>query len=113
MRQACILLAIVLPACAANEPVTQAPKSAQVETPSVLVRNQEVTRDDDAITSQVLKVIRSEPILKGIDIHVHTLEGEVTLSGSVKNPDERQRAEGLARTVPGVKNVNSRIELTK
>jgi hyperosmotically inducible protein len=113
MRKACVPLILVLSACAAQAPQGDGKPVARVETPSVLVKNTEVTRADDTITNEVRKAIRSEPILKGIDIEVQTREGEVTLSGLVKNPDERQRAEGLARTVPGVKNVNSRIELTK
>ena len=113
MRRIWPLLPIVLVACAAEAPREDSKPVARVETPSVLVKNTEVTRADDTITSEVRKAIRSEPILKGVDIQVQTREGEVTLSGSVKNPDERQRAEGLARTVPGVKNVESRIELTK
>lgn len=113
MRKACLLPALVLSACAANTPEAEAPKAARVETPSVLVQNKQVTREDDAIASDVRKVIRAEPLLKGLDIQVEANDGEITLTGKVPTPDERQRAEGLARTVPGVKDVNSRIELTK
>jgi hypothetical protein len=51
---------------------------------------------------------------KGIDstaISVETFKGRVLLSGYVKGPDQRQRAEGLTRSVPGVKEVNNNLEM--
>jgi osmotically-inducible protein OsmY len=51
---------------------------------------------------------------KGIDstaISVETFKGRVLLAGYVKSPDQRQRAEGITRSVAGVKTVNNQIEL--
>lgn len=57
--------------------------------------------------------LRHRPLLAPQNIQVLARDGEVRLSGIVKSPDARQRAEGLARTVPGVKQVENRLELAK
>ena len=67
--------------------------------------------DDSVITTKVKSALLTE---KGVDstaISVETFKGRVLLAGYVKSPDERQRVEGIARAVPGVKTVNNRIEL--
>lgn len=67
--------------------------------------------DDSVITTKVKSALVTE---KGIDstaISVETFKGRVLLAGYAKSPDERQRVEGIARTVPGVKAVNNKIEV--
>lgn len=67
--------------------------------------------DDSVITTKVKTALVAE---KGIDstaISVETFKGRVLLSGYVKSPDQRQRAEGIAREVGGVKQVNNRLEV--
>ena len=67
--------------------------------------------DDSVITTKVKSALLTE---KGIDsaaISVETFKGRVLLAGYVKNPDQRQRAEGITRSVAGVKAVNNKIEL--
>ena len=67
--------------------------------------------DDTLITTKVKTALLAE---KGIDsarISVETDRGRVMLSGDVKGPDQRQRAEGLARQVAGVKSVENKLEL--
>lgn len=80
---------------------------------TAITKNAEITRDDGVVTQDVRKALGSEAILKGYKIGVATVKGEVQLSGIVKTTDERQRAEGLARTIPGVKEINNKIELEK
>jgi hyperosmotically inducible periplasmic protein len=67
--------------------------------------------DDTLITTKVKSALIAE---KGIDsgrISVETEKGKVMLSGDVKSPDQRQRAEGIARKVSGVKRVDNKIEV--
>ncbi|HUK04322.1 MAG TPA: BON domain-containing protein [Burkholderiales bacterium] len=67
--------------------------------------------DDSVITTKVKSALLTE---KGVDstaISVETFKGRVLLAGYVKSPDQRQRAEGVARSVTGVKAVNNQIEL--
>lgn len=82
-------------------------------TETAITKNAEIARDDRAIAQDVRKAIQAEPLLQPQNIQVLSRGGEVRLSGIVKSPDERQRAEGLARTVPGVKQVENRLELAK
>ena len=46
-----------------------------------------------------------------MDVSVETFKGRVLLSGYVRSPEERQTAERIARSQPGVKEVNNRIAL--
>ena len=67
--------------------------------------------DDTLITTKVKSALLAE---KGIDsgrISVETEKGKVMLSGDVKGPDQRQRAEGIARKVTGVKEVDNKLEV--
>jgi osmotically-inducible protein OsmY len=67
--------------------------------------------DDSVITTKVKTALIAE---KGIDstaVSVETNKGRVLLSGYVKSPDQRQRAEGLARQVGGVKEVHNKLEV--
>ena len=67
--------------------------------------------DDSVITTKVKSALITDKTVSGTSISVETFKGRVLLAGYVKSPDERQRAEGLARAVPGVKAVNNQIEI--
>jgi hyperosmotically inducible periplasmic protein len=67
--------------------------------------------DDSVITTKIRTALITEKGVDSADVSVETFKGRVLLSGYVKSPDQRQRAEGLARQVAGVKEVNNRIEL--
>lgn len=67
--------------------------------------------DDTLITTKVKTALLAE---KGVDsarISVETEKGRVMLSGDVKSPDQRQKAEGVARKVSGVKDVDNKLEV--
>jgi osmotically-inducible protein OsmY len=67
--------------------------------------------DDTVITTKVKAELLNDANVSAMDIKVETFKGRVQLAGYVKSPQERQRAEGIARGIPGVKAVNNRIEL--
>lgn len=67
--------------------------------------------DDSVITTKVKSALLTEKNVDSTAISVETFKGRVLLAGYVKSPDQRQRAEGIARSVAGVKAVNNRIEL--
>jgi osmotically-inducible protein OsmY len=67
--------------------------------------------DDSAITTKVKTSLLSEKGVDSTDIKVETFKGRVLLSGFVKSPDQRQRAEAVARDTGGVRAVDNRIEL--
>ena len=67
--------------------------------------------DDTVITTKVKAELLNDTNVSAMDIKVETFKGRVQLAGYVKSPQERQRAEGIARSVPGVKAVTNKIEL--
>jgi osmotically-inducible protein OsmY len=67
--------------------------------------------DDSVITTKVKSALLGEKNVDSTAISVETFKGRVLLAGYVKSPDQRQRAEGVARSVAGVKAVNNKIEL--
>ncbi len=67
--------------------------------------------DDAAITTEIKAKLLGEEFLKGLAISVSTFEGNVTLTGAVKNQDQKNRATELARKVKGVKKVNNLLEI--
>lgn len=67
--------------------------------------------DDSLITSKVKAAMLADQNVSAIDVSVDTFKGRVQLSGFVKSADERQRAELLARSVRGVKEVSNQIEV--
>ena len=67
--------------------------------------------DDSVITTKVKSALLTEKGIDSADVSVETFKGRVLLSGYVKSPDQRQRAEGLARQIGGVKDVNNKIEV--
>jgi hyperosmotically inducible protein len=66
---------------------------------------------DDTITDQVMLKITSDPVVKGGALKVEVKQGVVTLSGSVEQGKQRDKAEKLARKVKGVKSVVNHIEI--
>lgn len=68
--------------------------------------------DDSAITTKVkTALVNDNGVHSTTDIRVETFKGRVQLAGFVKSAAERQRAEGIARSVAGVKSVSNNIEV--
>lgn len=61
--------------------------------------------DDAAITAKVKAALLAEPGLKSLQINVDTSGATVTLTGTVDNPDLRERAKQIASNTSGVKGV--------
>lgn len=61
--------------------------------------------DDAAITAKVKSQLLADPQVSGLQVNVDTFKGQVQLSGYVNSPEERARAEQIARQVAGVRNV--------
>ena len=69
------------------------------------------TIDDATITSRVKTALLNDSTVGGLRIDVDTFKGVVTLSGSVKLPQEEQTAIALARKVDGVVDVKSTLQI--
>lgn len=63
--------------------------------------------DDSAITAKVKSQLLADPQVSGLQVNVETFKGQVQLSGYVNSPDERSKAEQIARKVEGVKTVSN------
>jgi hyperosmotically inducible protein len=64
---------------------------------------------DAAITVKVKSAIIAEPGLKAMQIDVDTVNGVVTLTGTVNSPELMENARRVAQTVEGVKSVNNQL----
>ncbi len=67
--------------------------------------------DDGTITTKVKAKLLRDSVLQGFAINVDTFQGEVTLTGGVNVPDQRERAEQLAWETLGVRKVNNLLKL--
>ena len=69
--------------------------------------------DDATITTRVKTAIINDPVVSNKDnkIDVDTFKGVVTLSGHVKSKGEEQKAIELARTIRGVTDVKSALQV--
>ena len=65
--------------------------------------------DDAAVTTKVKTALLAEPGLKSLQISVDTKDGTVTLTGQVDSADQRSRAEQIAQSTGGVKNVVDKL----
>ncbi|MGH9902130.1 MAG: BON domain-containing protein, partial [Pyrinomonadaceae bacterium] len=65
--------------------------------------------DDSAVQSTVSRKIQDDTELSPTDIIATAIGGRVTLTGTVKSPDLKRRAERLALTVKGVRSVDNQI----
>jgi osmotically-inducible protein OsmY len=69
------------------------------------------TFDDATITTRVKTALINAPNVGALAIDVDTFKGVVTLSGRVKTQDEAAKAVEVARTVGGVKDVKSTLQV--
>ena len=67
--------------------------------------------DDAEITTKVKAAIFAESGLKSLQISVNTVNGVVTLSGSVDSMSNSDKVKTLASAVAGVKDVENRLEV--
>ncbi len=87
-----VLLASALAACGGGKTITN-------------------TIDDASITAQVKTVLLNDPEVNATKIDVSTSNGVVTMSGLVRSKPEEQRAVQLARSVNGVRDVKSAMQV--
>jgi hyperosmotically inducible protein len=66
--------------------------------------------DDATITARVKTALLNDQQISATKIDVTTVDGVVTISGTVRNRADEQRAIELARQTPGVKDVKSTLQ---
>lgn len=70
-----------------------------------------VTHSDPVILSQIKAKYAVDPDISAVSVDVDVDEGVVTLRGDVSSAEAKQRAESLARAVPGVKSVKNELKV--
>lgn len=70
-------------------------------------------RSDDRIKEDINDRLSDDVFVDASEIEVTVIQGEVTLTGTVAERNEKRRAEDIAEQVSGVKNVENRIRLTQ
>lgn len=65
--------------------------------------------DDAMITAKVKAALAKDPGTSAIRIGVETNHQTVELTGSVKSEEEKKKAESIARSVTGVKEVENKL----
>jgi hyperosmotically inducible periplasmic protein len=65
--------------------------------------------ENGALTAKIKSKMALDDTVKALDINIHTADGVVTLTGSVRSAAERTRAVQLARETAGVTSVIDRL----
>ena len=71
------------------------------------------TVNDDTVYNNVKIKLASDAVVKGGGLDVEVKDGVVTLGGAVELPNQKERAEKLAKKVKGVKQVINNITIRK
>jgi osmotically-inducible protein OsmY len=71
----------------------------------------QVASDDPTISTRVKTALINDPVVGGARIDVDTVRGVVTLSGRVRSKDEEAKAVAVARTIRGVAEVKSTLQI--
>jgi osmotically-inducible protein OsmY len=67
--------------------------------------------DDKTISTKVKSQLAADSLTQALQIEVETYNGVVQLSGFVKNKKSKERAEEIAKSVTGVKEVKNNLLL--
>jgi len=67
--------------------------------------------DDSTISTKVKAKLFEDDQLSGFAISVETFESDVTLTGAVDTPEQKDRATNLAQSLRGVGKVNNLLKV--
>jgi len=69
--------------------------------------------DDAGIQSQIERTLAADPVLSKLDVSTLVEGGKVTIVGSVRSADLKQRVEKTLRSVKGVVSVDNQLVITE
>lgn len=102
--------------------LSPSPKSTPSTTPTPLTQVSPSTPggevvneapDDATIQSRIESAIAADPSLSKLDVSTLVENGKVTIVGSVKSTDVKQRVERVIRGIRGVANVDNQLVITE
>jgi osmotically-inducible protein OsmY len=70
-------------------------------------------RRDERILEDISDRICDNPYLDASEVEVEVTNGEVILKGEVNDRESKRLAEDIGESVPGVRNVENRLRITK
>lgn len=65
--------------------------------------------DDTTLSTKVKTALFQDPVVSGFDVGLDVFRGHVQLNGFVDTPEQKARAEQIARSVPGVTGVGNQL----
>ena len=65
--------------------------------------------DDTGTTARLKMALMRDPVVKGTAVNVDVFRGNTALNGFVASEEQKQRAEEIARTIPGVEFVSNNL----
>lgn len=89
---------------------TQAPAAGQSPEPAGETAS---VPDDAGIQAQIERTIAADPTLSKLDVSTLVEGGKVTIVGSVKSADLKQRVEKALRSVKGVTAMDNQLVVTE
>ena len=97
---------------------TASPSPRQIQTttapPSPEPASETVTVPDDAsIQSQIERILASDPVLSKLDVSTLVEGGKVTIVGSVRSVELKQRVEKSLRAIKGVVSIDNQLVITE
>jgi hypothetical protein len=92
-------------------PLNQGPSSGQ--TTESAGETKVPTIDDAAIQAEIEKKIAGDSTLSALDLSTNVEGGKVTLAGSERSPELKQRVEKAVRSVKGVVSVDNQLVITE
>lgn len=103
---------IATPSSPRPSPTPTPAQTQNAATPEAAGRVEETATPDEAsIQAQIEKAMNTDPALAGLDVSTMVEGGKVTIVGSVRNADLKQRVERTVRTVKGVLAVDNQLVL--
>ena len=95
---------------AAAAPSAQDQEAAAKQTPEIAGEtSRSIIPDDAAIQADIEKGLASEAALARLDVSTLVETGRVTIVGSVRSPELKQRVEKVVRAVKGVSGVDNQL----
>ena len=110
IRTALIVAGVCIGSAALAAPTPHTPMQPMQS--SAMGNTNSVTSDQD-ITTNVKSKLTSMSNLKDANINVSTMEGKVTLTGTVTSKDQENAAKAAAKSVAGVKKVDDDLSVSK
>jgi hypothetical protein len=103
----------VSPSAAPSATATPIQQPSPEPTPETPAEEVSSVVDDATIQSRIENALSSNPELSQLDVSTLVENGKVTIVGSVKSAELKQRVERVIRSIKGVANVDNQLVTTE